>query len=225
VIRLLEHDAELGARMSDARRDAALRAAVAPVVQVASGPVSEAALTEAGHGLLVVEGMLTCIATLGERSVCEVLGPGDVVWRAVCEEPAHGPRTTWAAHGDGVILARLQRDAVHAMARFPELGLAFFERAERRHRALLRQMAVSHVRRLDERLELALWLLAERHGRAVPEGMLVDLPLTHHLLADIAGARRPSVSVALARLARHGRVVRDAQARFVLTADRPPPAP
>ena len=67
-------------------------------------------------------------------------------------------------------------------------------------------MALTQVRQLELRLWLLLWHLAERFGRVCPEGIRVELPITHQTLAELAGARRPSASAALSRLGRRGRL-------------------
>jgi CRP-like cAMP-binding protein len=62
--------------------------------------------------------------------------------------------------------------------------------------------------KLEERLQLLMWELADRYGRVHPDGVHVDVPLTHELISQLAGARRPSVSSALARLQQMGSIER-----------------
>ena len=50
--------------------------------------------------------------------------------------------------------------------------------------------------------------------------MHVDLPLTHEVLSHLAGARRPSVSGALTKLAEQGRLERNGRG-WVLRGDPP----
>ena len=50
------------------------------------------------------------------------------------------------------------------------------------------------------------WELADRYGKVHPDGIHLELPLTHEVLSHLAGARRPSVSGALTRLAEDGRL-------------------
>jgi len=52
------------------------------------------------------------------------------------------------------------------------------------------------------------WHLAERWGRVGPGGVLVPLRLTHRTLADLVGARRPSVTAALGDLSRRDLITR-----------------
>jgi CRP-like cAMP-binding protein len=52
------------------------------------------------------------------------------------------------------------------------------------------------------------------------DGVHLELPLTHEILSHLAGARRPSVSAALTRLASEGRVTREGQ-RWILAGEPP----
>src|SRR5918998_361959 len=58
-------------------------------------------------------------------------------------------------------------------------------------------LAISHHQRVDDRLMLTLWHLAERWGRVRREGIVVPLPLSHQRLADLVGAQRQSVTTAM----------------------------
>jgi CRP-like cAMP-binding protein len=69
-------------------------------------------------------------------------------------------------------------------------------------------MAVAHYPRVERRLHVVLWQLAQRWGRMTQDGVVLRLPLTHAVLADLTAARRPSVTLALARLESAGVVVR-----------------
>ena len=64
--------------------------------------------------------------------------------------------------------------------------------------------AVTHLTRVDDRLLVLMWFLAERWGRVRPEGVVVPLKLTHQLLAALVGAKRPSVTTALGELTAAG---------------------
>jgi DNA-binding transcriptional ArsR family regulator len=61
------------------------------------------------------------------------------------------------------------------------------------------------------------WLLAERWGRVGPDGVHVTLPLTHEVLAMLVGSHRPTVTIALQRLARAGLLIRERSDRWLLT--------
>jgi hypothetical protein len=80
-------------------------------------------------------------------------------------------------------------------------------------RALLRQRRDSIANfanaRPVERVESKLVQLARDHGFVVPDGVRLDVPLTHELLADMIGCARETVSRAIDRLESAGVIVRD----------------
>ena len=83
-------------------------------------------------------------------------------------------------------------------------------------------MAIVQLPRLDDRLWMLFWELADRYGRVHADGVHLDLPLTHEVLSHLAAARRPSVSGALARLSDAGRVRREGR-DWVLLGEPPDP--
>ncbi len=69
---------------------------------------------------------------------------------------------------------------------------------------------------VEERLMLLFAVLGERWGKATPEGVALDLPLTHSLLATMCAARRPSVTLALRGLRGDGVLDRRAKGGWLL---------
>jgi CRP-like cAMP-binding protein len=115
----------------------------------------------------------------------------------------------------------LDHDLVRRMAPFPQLGLEIFTRAIRRAHALAIALAISHHPRVDDRLLLTLWHIAERWGRVTPDGVVVQLSLSHQRLADLVGAHRPSVTTAMGDLARQNLVTRRDDGSWVLRGGPP----
>jgi CRP-like cAMP-binding protein len=60
----------------------------------------------------------------------------------------------------------------------------------------------------DDRVLAKLLQLGRKFGRVTSDGIRLDLPLTHQLLADSVGAARETVSVTLRQLQRTGTVQR-----------------
>jgi CRP-like cAMP-binding protein len=91
----------------------------------------------------------------------------------------------------------------------PELAATVTERLLdavcERQQSLARFATVDH----RERVRQKLLQLARAHGRVGRDGVHLDLPLTHELLAQTTGSARETVTVALASLRRQGFVVRD----------------
>jgi len=80
-------------------------------------------------------------------------------------------------------------------------------RSVQRSRDLVVNMAIVQQARVDVRLHLLLWHLAGRWGRVRSDGVSLSLPVTHDVLADLVAARRPTVTSALAELAKRGTVL------------------
>jgi len=91
--------------------------------------------------------------------------------------------------------------AAAAEAIFGALVSALWERQE----SLAQFANVAHAERLREKLVQ----LARLHGRVVPEGVRVDLPLTHELLGQSVGSARETVTSAIGALEREGFLVRN----------------
>src|SRR3712207_425709 len=72
------------------------------------------------------------------------------------------------------------------------------------------------LRRGESRLLALFGHYADRWGRMTPGGRALDLPVTHDLLGRIVGAKRPTVTLALRALGDEGKLVRDAQRRWIL---------
>jgi len=113
-------------------------------------------------------------------------------------------------------LAILDHGLVERMRPFPQLGVELFTRGTRRAHHLAVALAIAHHQRIEDRLLLTLWHLAERWGRVGPDGIAVPLPLGHQRLADLVGATRPSVTTALGELTRDGSVSRREDGTWLL---------
>ena len=172
-------------------------------------------------GLLVLDGLLVREATVSNHPSAELLGPGDLL-RAWDDHEAEVllPRTIeWAAATSARVAIVDQALAVR-VAQWPEIFAALVDRAARRAERLVVMQAIAHLTRVDDRLLALLWCLAERWGRVVPGGVLVNLRLPHRTLAGMVGARRPSVTTALGQLIARGAIERRADGGWILRGSR-----
>ena len=106
------------------------------------------------------------------------------------------------------------------MATWPSVGCELAGRGVMRSRRLVVTLAISQQPRLDVRLWMLLWDLAERYGTVHGDGVHLDAPLTHESLAHLAAARRPSVSSALSRLTERG-VLERRRSEWILRGEPP----
>ena len=122
-------------------------------------------------------------------------------------------------------LARDARGARPSLRRrgsqYPEVTAALFDRLSERSLRLATTQAISQLTRVDRRLKALFWHLAERWGRVGGEGVVIPLALTHRILGQLVGARRPTVSTALSELAERDELVRRSDGSWLLRGDPP----
>ena len=220
-IALLDTDPDLGRLLDDERLEVARRELVVRQHTVGAGPWDGERLRDAGPehvGLFVVEGLVTRELALADNVSAELLGQGDVLrpWQA--ERPQRlvpfGVRWTMLTPAR---LAVLDRRFAVALARHPEVNAMLIDRLADRAQRLSVMQAISQLNGVDRRLLTLFWHLAERWGRVTPEGVAVSAPVPHRVLAQLVGARRPTVSTALSQLAARGELIRRPDGSWLLT--------
>jgi hypothetical protein len=212
TIALLDIEPELGEGLNPQEREVAGRVLAVPVRPLAPGPWDP---TEGMRGvfpvvgLMVVDGILTRDIAFAGRTTTELLGAGDLLrpWDDDAPFNALPLKATWHVH-EPARLAVLDTRVAMAAGRWPPIATALGARHVRRTRSLALHRAVAQLPRVEDRLLVALWALAERWGRVGPRGVRVPLNLPHRTLATLVGARRPSVTTALTGLSRAGLVER-----------------
>ncbi len=210
VTQILEEDPDLGEHLQGRRREAAFRDCVARVIRFRTGDWSSSA--EIGNmtfgiGLLVLDGLLVRRMGVGGRFGAELLGEGDLLrpWQ-VEDQGTSLPRAgKWRGLQKGR-LAVLDSEFAIRVARYPEVVSALFARAVRRSRHMAANMAIVHQPRIDLRLLMLFWELADRWGRVGPDGVHLPMRLTHEMLGELVAARRPTVTKALRELSDRGLV-------------------
>jgi CRP/FNR family transcriptional regulator, cyclic AMP receptor protein len=225
LISIVDADPELGelldrSELSIARRDALTRERSLSPGHWDAGAALE--LDSHHRGFLVIDGLLSrTVDVLGRRCV-ELIGHGDVLRPWTWDDAgSHVQAEVGWTVLEPTRLATLDHGLVVRMTPWPQLGLELFNRGTRRAHHLAVALAIAHHQRVDDRLVLTLWHLAERWGKVRPSGIVVPLPLSHQRLADLVGAHRPSVTTAMGELVRDGRVSRDGDGAWVLHG-RPP---
>jgi len=156
-----------------------------------------------GIGLLVLEGLLIRRVGVEDRFGAELLGEGDLLrpWQGEDGSGTISPTTGWRIL-EAVRLAVLDEKAARTLAAYPQITGALVARAVGRSRNMAVNMAIIHHPRVNVRLLMLLWHLADRWGRVRSEGVVLPLHLTHSVLADLVSARRPTVTSSLSDLAR-----------------------
>ena len=222
TVALLDADPDLAAGVPAEEQELARGRAVAGVMELEppSWDTREVvARSEAGWlGLFVLDGLLIRRVEVGKRAACELFGPTDLIrpWDTDGDYDPLPMTVTWLVL-KRTRLAVLDTSFVLRIARWPTITSRIVSRVAQRARYLTLTAAVTHLPRAYARLLILFWLLAERWGRVVTEGVYVTLPLTHEVLAMLIGAHRPTVTIALQRLTRAGFLIRQRSDRWLLT--------
>jgi CRP-like cAMP-binding protein len=234
-VRLLQVDA--GLRNCIPANDRRMATALLTVAhhELPAGPWNPEDLVQGDEqpfAALVVAGVVVQEVQLAGRLSAELLGPGDVFrpWRV--SDTALPCSMRWFSGGGGAI-AVLDDRFLAAARRWPDLSSALWDRLADRVDATARRAAITSLPRVEQRVLALFWQLADRWGVVRPEGVLLRIGLTHELIGRLVGAKRPTVSLALATLTAEGLLARsDADAWLlshgsddVLGSDKPASVP
>jgi CRP-like cAMP-binding protein len=170
-------------------------------------------------GMLMLDGLIVRHVDVEGLRCCELLGPGDLL-RPWDED---GGATLEASAGFRVLeptrLALLDPGFACRVSRWPTVTAELMQRMLRRSRSLTVLLALTQARRADVRLRTLFWHLADRWGRVTPDGVVLPLRLTHSVIAQLTGLRRPSVSISLAELEKAGEITRLSKGTWLIAHD------
>lgn len=219
---VLDEDPDL-ARGVDGPRRAEVRArAVAPLVRLAPGDPNVGSSVPADEndlGTLVLDGLLARTVLLGGRSSTELLGWEDLLrpHDDLTDPESLRGSVTWTVL-EPTRLAVLDHRFAHRIAPWlPAIAPVLLERASRRARWLTLRLSILRMRRIEDRLLLLLWHLADRWGRIQSDGVSLSLRVTHEVLGRMVSAHRSSVTTALNQLLRKGVLSRGVEGSWILT--------
>jgi len=225
LVSIVDADPDLGELLDPEQRERARREALTRVKRLSPGAwdATNAVQPDIHHrGFLIIEGLISRQVEVLSRGCVELLGPGDVLrpWGWDADGSHVHAEVGWYVL-EPTRLAVLDHGLVLRMTPWPALGLELFARGTRRAHSLAVALAIAHHPRVDDRLLLTLWHLAERWGRVGAEGVVVPLPLSHQRLADLVGAHRPSVTTAIGDLSRSGALRRRDDGTWILHGSPP----
>jgi CRP/FNR family transcriptional regulator, cyclic AMP receptor protein len=203
-VSLLEIEPDLAEVLSDDERAEARRFRL-PIAGVdKDGDVAEVLERSGAFGAIVLEGMLLQALQIGEDTTLGLVGPSSFVPTADAPEvmPIVGMRlfvpvpTRLILLGDRLLIA---------VRRWPWIVSSLHARMLESSNRLATQLAICQLPRVEDRLIALMWLLAEFWGRVTPAGTRVRISLSHEVLGRLVGARRPTVTLALSKLAEQDR--------------------
>ncbi len=206
---LLREDPDLGARIPPAELPWAVQRCVVRAINLPQGSWDGdyPGVSPAGIGLLVLAGLLIRRVGVDGRFGAELLGEGDLLrpWQGEDLDSGLSQVTGWKVLSP-CRLAVLDELAATRIAHYPSLIGAIAGRALDRARRLALTAAIIHHPRIELRLHMLFWHLADRWGHVRRDGVILPLTLSHSVLADLIAAQRPSVTGALGKLSERGLV-------------------
>jgi CRP/FNR family transcriptional regulator, cyclic AMP receptor protein len=221
LVRLFEADPDLIRRVDPELGERLRRRVLAEALHLQNGPWDPSEhLGDNVLGALVLDGVVTMSVTLNGRRGVELFGQGDIIcWQSRDAQESVQFDVSWTIHRPAW-LAMLDEDFQVAVARCPEILVELVERVARRH-STAHSRALAQMPALEHRLLVLLWQLADRWGIVQPEGVRLDLGISHTTIGDLVGAQRQSVSRALGRLLATRQLQRDGRSWLLVGA---PPA-
>jgi CRP/FNR family cyclic AMP-dependent transcriptional regulator len=161
--------------------------------------------------LLVVSGLMFLELEIGRARAGWLFGEDDLIRPWDMLDNPLTPRSRWRTLAPARI-AVLDAAARQRLAGNLPLTEKLFDRAARTSAWLLAKSLVTSSPRVEERLLLWFAMAAERWGKVTPDGVSLELPLTHDLLAALVGARRPTITTGLRSLEASGLLTREGKA-------------
>lgn len=218
---LLERDTEFARLMRSAEDVRPPDRLWAAVLKLQRGPWQPAGTPRETHlGYLVLDGLLGRRVVVPDRGrSLELLGPSDLFspWQ---EDSPSFSQIAWTVIEPSWIAA-LDQSFLAQVRQFPELMEALTDRALRRSRRIAVSAAIANTVGVEERLLLLLWQLTELWGQKAQGGAVLPYRLSHQTLADLVGARRPTVTLALRGLTDRGLLERGQGGEWILTGSPP----
>jgi CRP/FNR family transcriptional regulator, cyclic AMP receptor protein len=214
AVTLFDEDPDLLGRLDPDEAAEARARAIAPAAVLRAGDGEPWVFNGDwdGHlGVLVLDGLMTRNTTLMGRTTMEIVGARDLVrpWADAGDGASVPQEVTWTVHLPTRVALLDQRFA-ERVAPWPEITRTLIGRGVARAQRLSHHLAILENPRVDARLLLLFWHLADGWGRVGPDGVTVPLHLTHKTLGRLIRAQRPSVTAALHALAERGLLTRRA---------------
>jgi CRP/FNR family cyclic AMP-dependent transcriptional regulator len=219
---LLERDSEFARLVRSAEGARPLDRLWASALNLQRGPWQPPVSAPAGSnlGFLVLDGLLGRRVVVPDRGrSLELLGRGDLFspWQ---EDTPSFSQIAWTVI-EPTWVASLDNSFSTQVREVPELLEELTDRALRRSRRIAVSAAIANTVGVEERLLLLLWQLTELWGRKAQGGAVLPFRLSHQTLADLVGARRPTVTLALRGLTNRGLLERGTAGEWILSGDPP----
>ena len=174
--------------------------------------------TDSGNSILLLTSGRVKIYHLtaeGKQALLALIDPGELFGELAVLDS--GQRDEFAEAMEASTLVMIPRDVVSGlMTTHPAVALSVTRLMGLRRKKIERRLKSLLFRSNRERLVHLLMELAEKYGRLTPDGLQIDVKLSHQELANIIGSTRETVTVILGEL-QHERSVIVRRRQIILT--------
>ncbi|HET7378549.1 MAG TPA: Crp/Fnr family transcriptional regulator, partial [Gaiellales bacterium] len=170
-------------------------------------------------GLLVIDGVVVREVMLGPHLSAQLCGPGDLLELGSARDQRCLPALATISVPGTAVLALLDDRVLAASRRWPRLAGRLLVQAMRQIGDADAHQTISQLPRVEDRLLALFWHLADRWGRVLPDGVRIELPLTHEMIGRLIGARRPTVTLGLRALRDARLLQRQTEGAWLLAHD------
>jgi CRP/FNR family cyclic AMP-dependent transcriptional regulator len=222
LVRILEVHPDLGEDLGPAAFEEARRLLTAPLLELPTGLWSPAEVAESPavrgrpFGCIVTSGVIVREVLLADRVSTSLFGPRDVLGMDDLSDVSLPVRSRYLIASPSEIVP-LDDRFLGAARRWPRLIAGLMDATTSQVGRGCVHQAVSQLPRVEDRLVALFWHLADRWGHVGPEGITLDLPLTHEALGRLIGARRPTVSLGLQVLGEREMLTRTTNGGWLLS--------
>ena len=147
---------------------------------------------------------LFLLSSDGRERTLRILSRGDLVGDAAFYLRTHNATFAEAFEGPAEAYQITRAGYQALLSQDPALYEELLAALARTTQTLTQTIERQTFQDLRERVQMVLIGAAGRYGRASPEGIVIDMHLTHETIASLAGATRARVSVCLSTLQREG---------------------
>ena len=153
-------------------------------------------------------------STDGKDVVLRVAGPGEMLGTVATFDGGGYPGTAQAIE-DCSLLAISRNDCLTLVSRYPVFALAVIAGLGARLRSSAEQIRSLAVERVEQRIARTLLKLGETAGTDLPEGRVIEMPLTRQDVADMTGTTVETAIRVMSKFRRNG-LIRTRRGKVVL---------
>ncbi|RJQ65783.1 MAG: Crp/Fnr family transcriptional regulator [Desulfobacteraceae bacterium] len=160
---------------------------------------------------------LSKVFTDGREGTLDYRKAGDTFGENMFGEATRYPVTAWCME-DTYTCGFKKSDFEQMVLEHPAIGLRIIRKQSELIESLSTRLGDMAIPSLEERLYRILINVARDHGIAVDRGVRIQFPLTHEDLSFLTGSHRVTITKAIKKLGKAGKIYKEGRSYILLTA-------